>query len=67
MLSDLQYILKDKYKNKINESNISFLIKDLDLLNKGRPRDYIIGYVNFLNCKIDLSKKPLIPRVETEY
>lgn len=67
MLSDLQYILKDKYNNKIDKSNISSLIKDLDLLNKGFPRDYIIGYVNFLNCKIDLSKKPLIPRVETEY
>ena len=67
MFSDLEHILKDKYRNKINESNISFLIKDLDLFNTGYPRDYIIGYVNFLNCKIDLSKKPLIPRVETEY
>ena len=67
MLSDLEYILKDKYHNKINKKNIKSLINDLVLISKNYPRDYIIGYVDFLNCKIDLSKKPLIPRVETEY
>jgi len=67
MLSDLQYIIKDKYKNNINNKNIKSFIQDLILLNKNYPRDYIIGHIDFLNCKIDLSKKPLIPRVETEY
>ncbi len=67
MLSDLEYILKDKYKNKINDKNIKSFVNDLVLISKNYPRDYIIGYVDFLNCKIDLSKKPLIPRVETEY
>ncbi len=67
MLSDWEYVLKDKYQNKINNKNTKPFIDDIFLLSKNYPRDYIIGYVNFLNCKIDLSKKPLIPRVETEY
>lgn len=67
MLSDLEYILKDKYHNKIHNKNIKSFINDLILISKNYPRDYIIGHIDFLNCKIDLSKKPLIPRTETEY
>lgn len=65
--ADWKFILKDKYNDKITKCNVVNFIDDMILLSKGYPRDYIIGYVDFLNCHIDLSYQPLIPRVETEY
>ena len=61
---DIQYILEEKYNG--NHSSEKFK-KDIGLYEKGVPLGYIIGFVPFLDCKIDLSYRTLIPRVETEY
>jgi release factor glutamine methyltransferase len=63
---DLMKILTYKDELKVSESEllkINFAIKDL---KKERPLQQILGYCEFLDVKINLKHKVLIPRVETE-
>jgi len=68
---EVNWLLKDKYglDNVLScpEKWPPEASQDIDRLKSGEPLAYIIGYVLFLDCHIDLRLKPLIPRVETEY
>jgi release factor glutamine methyltransferase len=64
----------------INPKEVAWLLKekhhgvetpefqaDVKRLEAGEPLAYIIGWIPFYDCKIDVSLHPMIPRPETEF
>ena len=58
-----KWLLEEKYNGEKSEA----FFADCQKLKIGIPLAYLIGYIPFLNTKIYLDSKPLIPRSETEY
>ncbi|WP_406614470.1 peptide chain release factor N(5)-glutamine methyltransferase [Mycoplasma corogypsi] len=59
----LEQLLLEKRRYGLEQTVSSF---ELEQLKKGTPIQKIIGYIEMADVKIDLSKKVLIPRYETE-
>lgn len=62
MEKEVAWLLEEKYNGQKNDE----FFADCKRLALGEPLGYLIGYVPFLNCKIFLDSRPLIPRPETE-
>ncbi len=70
--NDLKIRIDEDLVKKINSRNktkfkLPDIQNDIEALYTGHPLAYLIGHIEFLNSKIDLRYKPLIPRQETEY
>lgn len=60
---EVEWLLKEKYENKESPE----FLADVERLKKGEPLAYVIGWIPFYDCKIDVSLHPMIPRPETEF
>ena len=60
---DIRALIRDKYAGDESAS----MHADIARLAAGEPLAYVIGWIPFLNLRIDLGSHPLIPRPETEY
>lgn len=59
----IERLLVEKYEGAETEG----FRADRDRLKAGEPYEYVLGYAIFLDTKIDLSFKPMIPRPETAF
>ncbi len=61
---DDRMVLYANFDKEIND--IEHLMVNVDLVKKGMPYQYVLGYSYFLGNKIAVNKDVLIPRQETE-
>lgn len=62
-MQESRWLLEEKHSGNKSQN----YYRDITRLEKGEPLSYVIGVVPFLNTVIDVSFRPLLPRVETEY
>lgn len=60
---EVEWLLKEKYGGVETPE----FFTDVERLKKAEPLAYVIGWIPFYDCKIDVSLHPMIPRPETEF
>ncbi len=63
MKKEERWLLDEKYKGEKSEG----FFADLEKLKTGEPLAFLIGHIDFINTRINLEFRPLIPRPETEF
>lgn len=63
VMKDEDHLIRDKYNGDTSVD----LKDDIARLASGEPLAYVIGWIPFLDLRISLASKPLIPRPETEW
>lgn len=58
-----QKVLKEKYNGVESED----FHADCARIDAHEPFEYVLGYADFLDCRIDLASKPMVPRDETAH
>jgi release factor glutamine methyltransferase len=73
MEKEIGWLLQEKYGGNPTSPRLrgarmtAAAKKDIKRLAAGEPLDHIIGFMDFLGCRILADKDALIPRVETEF
>jgi HemK-like putative methylase len=62
-MDDIALLVRDKYLGDASQVTQ----EDYTRLEAGEPLAYVIGWVPFLNLRVGLDSRPLIPRPETEW
>lgn len=58
-----QKILEEKYNGIKGDAYRT----DCARIDAYEPHEYVLGYADFLDCRIDLSQRPMVPRDETAF
>jgi len=58
-----QKVLREKYNGVESDAYRA----DCARIDAHEPFEYVLGYADFLDCRIDLSYKPMVPRDETAH
>jgi release factor glutamine methyltransferase len=66
-MSYIDSLITKLREEKYNGSESDAFLTDCAELQRGVPYEYVLGYTTFLGAHIDLSQRPMIPRLETAF